>query len=463
MLYALKLSGETANVYKGKMMPREKISRMRKLLQTDIRNLRLDAFLPPKGRPGLAWLGILLVSVRKFIQDASLLRASALTFYTVLSVVPIMAMAFGIAKGFGAAKLLEKQILENFPAPEAVLLRILEFANNMLENTRGDAIAGIGIVVLFWTVIKVLSHIERSLNAIWQVEKHRSFLRKFSDYLSIILVSPVLIILSGSTTVFITTRLQDISDRVALIGYFAPAIFFSFKLIPYVLIWIVFTLIYTIMPNTRVRLKSALVAAVVAGTLYQLLQWGYIKFQVGVAQYNAIYGSFAALPLFLVWLQLSWSIVLFGAQISYVHQNMDALDPYPDYRELSFRLKKLLCLSITRMLVQKFEKGEPPSTLAQVSKALEIHPRLTRQLLDDLCRAGILSRVHIESTDAEGYQPGLDIHGISISRVIGALERIGLNALPSGQVPDVPVLSEKMEPLEKIVENSKDNSLLKDI
>jgi membrane protein len=289
-------------------------------------------------------LRILILTARGFRKDKCNLSASALTFYSVLSIVPVVAMAFGIAKGFGFQNILEKQLLEKFQGQEEVMNRVVSFARSLLENTKGGIIAGIGIIFLLWTVIKVFSQIERSFNDIWEVDTSRTLGRKFSDYLSIMLISPILFILSSSVTVFITTQITAITQKIALIGMFSPVIFLMLKLIPYGLIWILFIFMYILMPNTKVNFASGLIAGVIAGTIYQIAQWGYITFQVGVAKYNAIYGSFAALPLFLIWIQLSWLVVLFGAEISFAYQYVDTYEFDPDSRRISTAFRKLLSL-----------------------------------------------------------------------------------------------------------------------
>jgi len=248
-------------------------------------------------------------------------------------------------------------------------------------------IAGIGLALLFWSVIKVLGHIEGSFNEIWEIKTPRSFGRKFSDYLSIMLISPILVIMSSSVTVFITTQIKLITEKIALLGFFSPLIFFTLKFLPYCIIWILFTMIYIIMPNTRVSFKSGLISGVIAGTIYQILQGLYIFFQVGVARYNAIYGSFAALPLFLIWLQLSWFIVLFGAEISYANQNVDTYEFEPDCHKASNHFKRILALRLTQLCVQDFQTSESPRTAEQLSAFLEIPVRLVRQVLSELAEA----------------------------------------------------------------------------
>jgi membrane protein len=408
-------------------------------------------------------LRILLLSFRGLNKDKCPLSASALTFYSVLSIVPVFAMTFGIAKGFGFQKLLEKQLLEKFQGQEEVMNRVVAFAQSLLENTKGGIIAGIGIVFLLWTVIKLFSIIERSFNDIWGIKKSRTYGRKFSDYLSIMLVSPILFILSSSVTVFITTQITVISQKVALIGMFSPVIFIMLKVIPYGLIWILFTFMYILMPNTKVNFSSGLIAGVIAGTIYQIAQWAYITFQVGMARYNAIYGSFAALPLFLIWIQLSWMVVLFGAEISFAYQYANTYDFEPDRRFISPAFKKLLSLQISRLIISKFLKAESPLSAIDISKTLEIPIRLTQQILDELVEAGILSDTEDKKNKERSYQPARDINTITISAVIKALDQKGVDNIPIAQTAELSHLSEALKTLNQEIEKSSANRLLKDI
>jgi membrane protein len=211
----------------------------------------------------------LVLTVRGFSRHQGPLRASSLTFFTLLSLVPVAAMAFGIAKGFGFERRLQQELLDKFSAQQEVVEQVIGFAQNMLDNTKGGMIAGIGIVVLFWAVIKVLGNIENAFNHIWGV-RSRTFIRKLSDYLTIMLICPVLVIMSGSVTVFITSQVSAISGRFELLQMVGPAIYVGLKLLPYTLIWVLFTLTYMIMPNTRVRFDGALLAGVIAGSAYQV-------------------------------------------------------------------------------------------------------------------------------------------------------------------------------------------------
>ncbi|MCK5557706.1 MAG: YihY/virulence factor BrkB family protein, partial [Candidatus Hydrogenedentes bacterium] len=367
------------------------IPRIIRFLTVDIWRIRLRN-LPRKKSFLIKQLRVVLLALRGFDEDKCQLRASALTFYSLLSIVPVLAMTFGIAKGFGLDTMLQTQLLgllERFPGQEDVLSGVINSANNLLENTKGGVIAGIGVVLLFWTVIKVLGNVERSFNDIWGVKKARSIGRRLSDYLSMMLVCPILFVMSSSITVFAAGQIRLITERIALLGAISPLIFALLRLFPYCVIWILFSFIYIFMPNAKVNFKSGILAGIVAGTTYQVVQWVYISFQIGVVKYNAIYGSFAALPLFLVWLQLSWLIVLFGAEISFAHQNVDTYEFEPDCLRASGRFRKLLALRITHQLVKNFCAGEKAWTATQISHTLEIPIRLARQILYELTEGGI--------------------------------------------------------------------------
>jgi len=411
----------------------------------------------------LRQLRIVVLAVRGFKEDKLQLRASALTLYSLLAIVPVLAMAFAVAKGFGFDALLEAQLLTRFSTQQEVLTKAIGFARNMLAKTRGGLIAGIGVVVLYWAVIKVLGHIERAFNDIWDVARARSLWRKFSDYLTIMLICPVLVILSSSATVFIKTQITLIVDKIALLGFFSPLIYVLFKLIPYVLIWLLFTLTYIMMPNTSVKISSGLVAGIVAGTIYQLLQLVYINFQFLLARSNAIYGSFAALPLFLIWLQASWLVVLFGAEIAYAHQNNEAYAFDRASHRISFSLKKRIALLVAHLVVTNFTKAEEPFTAQQISTRLEIPLRLVQRTLVDLMASGIVSATESQVPEEPAYQPALDTDLLTIGYISGALERIGTDHLTLPHTRASETMVKSLGKFEETLTHHSDNLRLKDI
>ena len=438
------------------------ISNFFHFIRVDIWRIRLADL--PFGRSFLIkQLRMIILAFRGYDEDRCFLRASSLTFYTLLSIVPVAAMFFGVAKGFGFEKRLEKELFDKFAGQEEVLSQVINFSNSLLEQTKGGLIAGIGLLVLFWSVLKVLGHIEMALNDIWGIKESRSWGRKFSDYLSIMLISPLLVLISGSATVFIKTEVTQITQKVELLGVISPLIFFLLKFAPYVLIWALFTILYIIMPNTKVNFKAGLLGGVVAGTLYQIAQWGYISFQIGAAKYNAIYGSFAALPLLLMWLQISWWIVLFGAELSFANQNVDTYEYEPDCLKVSPGFKKLLALQIARLLIKKFENGDRPLTDSQISAKLEMPIRLVHNLLFDLVESGLVSEIKTKADKKFAYQPARDINKMTIQSVLEALDQMGTDDIPVAKTKDYQALSDALQNFGEAMEKLPANKLLKNI
>ncbi len=340
------------------------VSKTAYFMEKGIWEIRLKDLSPVKAF-FVRCLRAFLLALRGFMKNGGQKTASVLTYYSLLNLVPIIGVAFGIAKGFGLEKLIESRIQQM--AQEAnwqveITDQILGFSRSLLDHAKGGLIAGIGVILLFWTVISIFGKIEDSLNAIWEVKKPRTLIRKFSDYLTMMVLAPVLFIISSSVTVLVASQVKGILQKISLLGAFSSLILFLLNLLPYVSIWALFVLLYIIMPNTRVPLRSGIVGGVAAGTIFQLVQWFYIKFQIGAANYGAIYGSFAALPLFLVWLQLSWTIVLLGAEIAYAYEHRETFGFHPDYARLSTDSRKVLMLRIFHFLAKKFSKGENPRT-----------------------------------------------------------------------------------------------------
>jgi membrane protein len=220
---------------------------------------------------------------------------------------------------------------------------------------------------------------------------------------------------------------------------------------------------YILMPNTRVNFSSGMIAGVIAGTIFQIVQWAYVDFQVGMARYNAIYGSFAALPLFLIWIQMSWLIVLFGAEISFAYQYVDTYDFEPDRRRISPAFKKLLSLQIAHLIISTFSKGQTPLTTLKISQILEIPIRLVQQILDELVDVGVLSNAELKENEGLSFQPARDINFITIKSIIQALEKKGLDNIPVAQTAELKSLSEALKALNDEIEKSPANRLLKDI
>jgi membrane protein len=407
------------------------------------------------------YLRVLVLSIRGYVEDQVGIRASALTFFTLLSVIPTLAMGFGIAQGFGARIILQNQLKNSLEGHEEVYNYIITFTNSMLENTKGGWLAGIGIVVLLWSVIKVIWNIESSFNHIWQVTKPRKFIRKLSDYLSLIVVAPIVVVLSGSISIFILTTLRKLSNESEVVESIGPAIVFLLNLTPFILIWSLLTLLYMVMPNTNVKFKSAFIAAVIAGSVFQLVQWGYIHFQVGVSKYNAIYGSFAAFPLLLVFLQIAWLIVLFGAEISYSHQNVNNYEYEKDIKNLSSHNTRLACLAVLHAIVIAFEKGEQAKSVDSMAIQFGAPFNLVRRITDKLVESGLIAETEIDNRGV--FLPSSDIHKMDLSLVLTKLSDYGSGTIPFDKSESVRSFNKKIQQLRKELKSSSHNVLIKDI
>jgi membrane protein len=404
-----------------------------------------------------------ILSIRGITQDRGALRASALTFYSMLSVVPVLAMVFGIAKGFGFEKGLERTILKAAEGQEEVALRIISFSQALLENVKGGLVAGIGLLILFYSIIMILSHIENALNDIWGIKKGRSLGRKISDYLSMILIGTVLFIMSSSLTVFVSGGVEMAVEKITVLQFVRPGIFFFLQLLPYVALWVLFSFMYVVLPNTKIQLKSGILGGIVAGTLYHIFQWAYISLQIGVAKYNAVYGSFAALPLFFVWLRYSWLIVLFGAEISFGHQNVETYEFEEDCLNVSQSFKRLLSLRVAHLLVKRFSAGEKPWDATTIAHELEIPIRLVNQILFELVESGIASEVRVDEEKDVGYEPARDPDTLTIKYVIEALERWGSDSVPVAKTEALNRISASLSTFSELVERSEANKLLKEV
>ena len=444
------------------MIQSHMIKRVQKFLKQDIWRIRTREAKGFRGKC-IRMLRIFLISFSQFSSDMCSLRASALTFFSLLSIVPVLAMSFGIAKGFGLDKLLREKLLENMQGQQEVFNRIISFAETMLENTKGGLVAGVGVALLLWSVIQVLGNIESSFNDIWGIKKQRSLGRKFTDYLSLMLIAPVLYIVATSATVFAASQVVAITQKLAFLGTIVPVIMMGVKLVTFLLFGGLLTYLYIAMPNGKIRFKSALLGGIVAGVLYQVVQWIYIRFQIGVSSAGAIYGSFAALPLFLIWLQMSWRIVLYGAELAFSHQNEQTFEFEQDCLSANYEIRKLLSLRIAQLCVARFTAGLPPLSAEAIAAELEMPVRLARDLIFRLTEANILTTTQGESERDRRYQPARDVGDMTVQFVIEQMEKAGTHDIPVAQTPELEKLRGSLLAFEGALRKMPENKLLKDL
>ena len=377
-----------------------------------------------KGRSSLYFiLKTIIISVRRFAEDRVMSKASALTYSTLLSIVPILAILFAIARGFGVSAILEEGLRENMPGQSLTVEMLMGWVNAYLDQTKNGVFIGIGILLLLWSVINLVNNIEITFNRIWDIKKGRSIYRKATDYFSMLLLLPLLIVVSSGLSIFMSTAVKEMEDFVIL----APVLKFLVQLIPYLLTWLMFTGLYLFMPNTKVKFRHALISGIIAGTAYQAFQYLYIGSQIWVSKYNAIYGSFAAIPLFLLWLQISWTICLFGTELTYAGQNIRNFSFEKDTKNISRRYHDFVCILVMSIICKRFEKDEKPYSAEEISLECRIPIRLVHQVLYQLQEIQVLYEITPEDNKSHtaAYLPALDINQLNVALLLDRLDTYG--------------------------------------
>lgn len=367
-----------------------------------------------------ACIKIVLLSIRQFTADRIPVRASALTYSTLLSIIPILALLFAIARGLGFDALMENQFRTSVTQQQAEL--IITWVNSYLEHAQSGIFIGVGLIMLLWTVLILTDNIERSFNAIWQVKHPRTVFRKITDYFSMLLLLPLLIVISSGLTIFMTTYVKQM-DNYLLLG---PVLKFLVRMIPYTLTWGMFIGLFVFIPNTKVRLSHAILPGILAGSAFQAFQYFYINSQIWVSNYNAIYGSFAAIPMFLLWTQISWTICLLGAEMSYISQNLDAFSFDKETENISRRYHDFFCTIILAAICKRFEQIQVPYTAEELSREHRIPIRLTKRILYELQDMHL---IYEAVSDEKGrditYIPGVDINRLTVGMLLTQLDMNG--------------------------------------
>lgn len=344
----------------------------------------------------------LLLAVEFFTTRRVIDMAAALTYSTLLALVPILAVVFGVARGFGYNKYIEVWFRELLGSQPQAADAIINFVNSYLVHTKSGVLLGVGLVLMLYTVLMLTLNVEKTFNTIWQVKHRRSLYRAVTDYLAMLLLVPVVIVLVSGLSI-------------------AGA-----RLLPYVLMAVVFMAMYMCVPNTKVRLQVVIVPGILAGVGMQALQLFYIHAQVLLSSYNAIYGSFAALPLFMLWVQLSWTICLFGVQLCYTNQNMDELSFRLQVADISPRYRRLLAIILMSRVCQRFADGKRPYTALDLRRLTNIPIRITQDLLYMLVRAGLLSENSADGKDQEPtYQPAMTLQKLTVGAMVERLDSMG--------------------------------------
>ena len=398
---------------------------MGKLIQfftTDIWRMGSSDVSSPFHRLLLEIVKKLMLAVRFFTAKRVLTKASALTYSTLLAIVPILAVMFAIARGFGYNKYIEMWFRDALSSQPQAAEVIIGFVNSYLVHTKSGVFLGIGLIFMLYTVLMLVSNIEETFNEIWQVKTSRSVFRTFTDYLAMFFVAPILIVLSSGISIFLATVAKQMPDFLML----GTAVRWLIDLSPYFLMSLTFIALYIFMPNTKVKPSSVLVPGIIAGIAMQGLQFVYINSQMFLSSYNAIYGSFAALPLFMLWLQISWTICLFGAELCYTNQNLDYYDYDTEAGEISHRYRILLCALLISRICRRFADGGKPYTALELRELSTIPIRIVNELLFQMIDAGLLIEItNDEKGETSRFMPAEDIKNMTLGSMIDRLESQG--------------------------------------
>ena len=409
--------------------------------------------------PVVRWLvqqyRLLFYTARGLVEHGTLVRSAALTFYTLMSLVPILAVVFAVVKGFGLTDGLIENLYGIFPRHPETVDYIVGFAENALARTQGGIVAAVGLVMLFWAVIRVFGSIESAFNNIWEVKVARSIARQWTDYIAVVMIVPVLWILANAAGDYVE-QLLGLYDK----WYFNTLS----HLASMVIIWTMFTLLYLIIPNARVRFGSALMAGIVAGTIFLLFQWGYVYVQRWMTSYNAIYGSFAALPLFLIWMQTSWEILLFGGELSFAYQNISRFAEERESLRISYDQRRKVLLAVMILVARNFRDHGGTLSTDTIRERLGLPTRIVNDVLFQLVQAGQL--IAVRSGDGErdvAFTPAHDLASTTVYGILEAVERTGQATLDLGQTPELARMNQEVESLKEEVRHSSNNARLSDL
>ncbi|MBZ0155802.1 MAG: YihY/virulence factor BrkB family protein [Alphaproteobacteria bacterium] len=386
-------------------------------------------------------LRLLYGAVRDISEGQLTLRAMGLVYTTLLSLVPLLAVSFSVLKAFGVHNQV-RPLLYNFLAPlgekgSELTERIIMF----VEKIDVTVLGYLGLVTLLYTVVSVIQKIEGAFNYIWKINKSRSFMRRFSDYLSVLLIGPVLIFSAlGVTASLLSTSLLQ---KLFALEPFGTLVYIGGRIVPYLIISAAFTFVYLFIPNTKVKFVSALVGGAGAGILWETSGWAFASFIVSSKQYSAIYSGFAIILLFMIWIYLSWLILLVGASIAFYHQFPRSLTPHRGKGFPDVRRRERLAFLVMYLVGYNHYYNAPPWTLTGITEKTGFPVESVWEVLDALVQKGLL----VETCDDPPlYLPRRDSETVLLKEIYASVIREGDGAFPAGEeCPEVDRVSQKID------------------
>ena len=365
-------------------------------------------------------LKIVNLSVKSFLDKNIQTLASSLTYTTLLAVIPALSLLLGIAKGFGLKDMLVHELYRLLPSQQTMLETSFDFVDRFLETLTKGVFVGIGVIFLLWTLVSLLRKIETVYNNVWNVTKGRSIYRIITDYTAILLIMPVLLICSGGLSIYFANFARNLQGTTILL----PLYKFGLELLPILMLSLLFVGMNVLVPYTKVKLKNALLPGLVCGVLFYLIQYAFVHGQISVTKYNAVYGGFAFLPLFLIWMQLSWTICIACAVMTYSSQNFFRFNYLAQVENASSRYVDQVALFVIAMMVCRFEKGEKAIGKKELAETYQIPIKMVNQVIEQLVDGGFLSAV-IEEEEVIVFQPSTNLSAMTIEEFMTRYHEIG--------------------------------------
>ena len=399
----------------------QRLQRIREFIQYDLWRQSDVAIHDPQKRLLYRTLQTIILVARGFKDKALNVRANSLSFSLLFAFVPLIAGVFAIARGFGFEELLREQLSTSFLAEANIAPVIIEWVDRYLETARDGIFLGIGLIVLIWAVYAFFNMLEHSFNNIWNVKQTRSFGRRLTNYMVVLLLVPIMIILTSGISIFLNST-QSLAPVLQAIE---PIRRVLLRIIPFVVASGVFTWIFIAIPNTKVRFLSAVIPGVIMGILFQIVQMFSVYLVILFTRMSLVYGAFSAIPLILIWLHITCWLLLVGAELGFAIQNNDMFAYEKDLEAMSRRYKDYVMLYLLSEIVKRFEKGEVPQTAQEMAAHNQLPIRLVQQLLSRLEETNIVRRVYVEQAEDETFVPALDTRQITVEMVMGRISAQG--------------------------------------
>lgn len=363
------------------------------------------------------------LTVQAFLNRDLQIKSMAITYQTVFAMVPALALLLAISKGFGFQEIVEKELYTYFPSQSKALGAALGFVDSYLAEASSGILVGVGLIVLLWTLISLLSNIEDAFNNIWDLKEGRNTIQKIKDYIAIFLLIPVLMILSSGISLFMSSTVL----AAVPFAFLTPMVNAFMEFIPVVLTWGAFTLCFWLIPNTKVELKFAAISGAFCAVAFEVLQLLFLNGQIYVSKYNAIYGSFAFLPLMLIWLQLSWLLLLSGCGLTYSLQNVFSYNFFGNLTTVAESYFRKVLLIVTAVIYRRFHLGLPAPTRNNLSMTYGLPIRMVSRIADRLQRAGLIqTNESRDGKDDPGLIPTTDTDKILVKDVVTRVESAGM-------------------------------------